>query len=216
MVARMNILVYGVLMRKLDPVKHEEKRREILEAAGRCFARSGFQGASISDICAEAGISPGHLYHYFENKEAIVGAMAGARLEAATAHFQKMMESPDALTALVSQLDGTKMRTKRGKQTMVLELLAEAARNPGMAKILQEHSRGMRALLSEFLRKGQTDGTIDPGLDAEGAAAILLSIADGTTALSLRHPKLDMEDTVGLLKILVARFLTPPSDRLQA
>jgi TetR/AcrR family transcriptional repressor of uid operon len=41
-------------MRKIDPVKHEEKRQEILEAAGRCFARKGFQGATISDICAEA------------------------------------------------------------------------------------------------------------------------------------------------------------------
>ncbi len=55
-------------MRKLDPVKHEEKRREILAAAGRCFARDGFRGASISQICAEAGISSGHLYHYFASK----------------------------------------------------------------------------------------------------------------------------------------------------
>ena len=42
-------------MRKLDPVRHEQRRREILAAAGRCFARDGFRGASISDICAEAG-----------------------------------------------------------------------------------------------------------------------------------------------------------------
>ena len=72
-------------MRKLDPVKHEEKRREILNAAERCFVRDGLQGASISSICAEARISPGHLYHYFTSKEAIVSAMIEVRLEEAAA-----------------------------------------------------------------------------------------------------------------------------------
>ncbi len=67
-------------MRKVDPVKYEEKRRDILQAAMQCFVRDGFRGASISDICAAAGISPGHLYHYFPGKEAIIGAMAETRL----------------------------------------------------------------------------------------------------------------------------------------
>src|SRR5215467_9131451 len=59
-------------MRRLDPVKHEEKRQEILAAAKACFARDGFLGISIADICQEAGISPGHLYHYFDSKDAIL------------------------------------------------------------------------------------------------------------------------------------------------
>jgi TetR/AcrR family transcriptional repressor of uid operon len=48
-------------VRTIDPAKHEEKRAEILEAAERCFARGGFHGATIAQICAEAKISPGHL-----------------------------------------------------------------------------------------------------------------------------------------------------------
>jgi TetR/AcrR family transcriptional repressor of uid operon len=68
-------------MRKVDPVKHEEKRREILTAAQRCFARDGFQGASTSQTCKEAKNSPGHLYHYFASKEDIVKAIAEMRLE---------------------------------------------------------------------------------------------------------------------------------------
>ena len=72
-------------MRRVDPVKHEEKKQEILGAARRCFIRNGFRGASIADICAEAGISPGHLYHYFPSKEAIVGAMGTAALNTGAA-----------------------------------------------------------------------------------------------------------------------------------
>ena len=42
-----------------------------LAAAQRCFVRSGFHGASMQDICAEAGMSPGNLYRYFPSKEAL-------------------------------------------------------------------------------------------------------------------------------------------------
>jgi len=79
-------------MRKVDPVKHEKKRRDILEAAARCFARDGFRGASTADICAEAKISPGHLYHYFASKEAIMGAMAEAKLGEAAARLRHMVQ----------------------------------------------------------------------------------------------------------------------------
>src|SRR3546814_2119100 len=95
-------------MRKLDPVKHEEKRREILNAAERCFVRDGLQGASISSICAEARISPGHLYHYFASKEAIVSAMIEVRLEEAAARFAKLAEGADVLSALFCEIEVTR------------------------------------------------------------------------------------------------------------
>ena len=56
-------------------LKHGEKRQEILGAAKRTFLRSGLRGASIAAICSEAGISPGHLYHYFDSKEAVFAAL---------------------------------------------------------------------------------------------------------------------------------------------
>ena len=68
-------------MRKVDRAKYDEKRQHILEAAEGCFQRDGFRGASISDICAAAGMSPGHLYHYFDSKEAIIEAIFESRLE---------------------------------------------------------------------------------------------------------------------------------------
>ena len=49
---------------------------EILAAAQRCFVRSGFHGASMQDICAEAGMSPGNLYRYFPSKEALIAGIA--------------------------------------------------------------------------------------------------------------------------------------------
>ena len=68
----------------------------ILHAAARCFVRDGFHRASISDICAEAGISPGHIYHYFENKEAIVGGIAELGMDQAITSLVKIMDTADA------------------------------------------------------------------------------------------------------------------------
>src|ERR1041384_4309671 len=53
-----------------------DRRLEILAAAQRCFVRAGFHGASMQDICAEAGMSPGNLYRYFPSKEALIAGIA--------------------------------------------------------------------------------------------------------------------------------------------
>lgn len=197
-------------MRTVDPVKHEQKRREILDAAERCFARDGFQGASISSICAEAGISPGHLYHYFESKEAIVGAIVEMSLEQATERFGRTMESSEALAALISEMEQARSRNEYGKNILILDMFAEAGRNPELAKVLQENSRGMQQILADFLCKGQSRGRIDPSLDAETAAAVLIGVIDGSKIMAVRAPSLNRMKTIELLQTLIVRFLTPP------
>lgn len=203
-------------MRKVDPVKHGEKRREILEAAGRCFVRDGFRGASISAICAEAGISPGHLYHYFASKEAIVAAMAGIRLQEEAARFERLEEGASVLDALIALVDRFRIGRHSAKQPLLLEMLAEAGREPAMAKVVQEISRAMRGLLADLLRKGQARGEIDAGLDPELAAALLMGVLDGGKALGIRAPELDEEKVVCLLKLLIARFLAPGAEVLES
>ncbi|WP_238015472.1 TetR/AcrR family transcriptional regulator [Dactylosporangium sp. AC04546] len=54
----------------------EQRMAEILDAAGRVFAASGYERATTNAIAAEAGVSPGSLYQFFANKEAIAAALA--------------------------------------------------------------------------------------------------------------------------------------------
>ncbi|MDR1935287.1 MAG: TetR/AcrR family transcriptional regulator, partial [Candidatus Accumulibacter sp.] len=125
-------------MRTVDPEKHEERKRQILKAAERCFTRDGFRGASISDICAEAKMSSGHLYHYFSSKEAIISALAGAKLAHATERVKRMLASDDPLGAFIEA--SLKARQEEPYlQTLVLNMLTEAMRNPALAGILREH-----------------------------------------------------------------------------
>lgn len=196
-------------MRRLDPVKHEEKRQEILAAARACFIREGFRGASIADICGEAGISPGHLYHYFPSKEAIVDAIATAALEEGARQFGELVESGNALSAIGTVIEEAKRRDLRAGFVLYLELMAETNRNPKLAKSLREISRRIRLILADFLKKGQAGGLIDPALDPETAATILFGILDGARMMTIRDPKLDMAKILDTIKILVRRFLQP-------
>jgi TetR/AcrR family transcriptional repressor of uid operon len=196
-------------MRTLDPIKHEEKRAGILAAAARCFARDGFRGASIADICAEAAISPGHLYHYFPSKEAIMSAMTKAGLARANERFREMMASSNAVEALLAEIGRPRPTHERPNPVVLLDMLAEAGRNPEIGKIVRDHSRDLRALVEDFLRASQKRGHIDRSLAVRLAAAILLSVLDGAKTLKIRDPKLDMAGAAALLRTLIERFLTP-------
>lgn len=203
-------------MRTLDPVKHDEKRQEILAAAARCIARDGFRGASTADICREAGISPGHLYHYFASKEEILTAITQGGLEHIAASFAQMMQSDDAIGALVSELDrhkGKRDPLARVLNMLVLDMLVEAGRNPVIAKIVQKNTTALHGMLVDFLQSAQLRGQIDPGLDADVTAGLLLCIIDGMKTLAIRDPDADMSAHIDLLKTLLSRFLSPPKKR---
>ena len=62
-------------MPKLKPEEVEQRRREIIDAARRCFLRRGFHQATTDEICREAAITPGSLYHYFRSKEDVIKAV---------------------------------------------------------------------------------------------------------------------------------------------
>src|SRR5687767_6652362 len=52
-----------------------EKRRMILDAAVRVFARQGFHSARVSDIANEAGVAYGLVYHYFDSKDEVLDTL---------------------------------------------------------------------------------------------------------------------------------------------
>jgi TetR/AcrR family transcriptional regulator, fatty acid metabolism regulator protein len=59
-------------MAKAPPV---DRRRQILDAAVRVFARQGFHSCRVSDIADEAGVAYGLVYHYFSSKEQVMNEL---------------------------------------------------------------------------------------------------------------------------------------------
>jgi AcrR family transcriptional regulator len=203
-------------MRKVDQANYDEKRRHILKAAQGCFQRNGFRGASIADICAAARMSPGHLYHYFDSKEAIIEALFELRLERAAATFVDLTLTPnvDLITTLCGWLDRRIKDVRAHGSSIGLEIRAESARNPTVAKIASRADRGVRELLSRLVREGQERGQIDPGLDPDIVAAVVHSIIFGLNRLgAVRDPKFDVKAASDMLELLMERFLRPQAIR---
>ncbi len=82
----------------LDPAL--ERREQILRAAMICFAKRGFHQTSMHDISAEAGISVGLIYRYFENKDAVISAMADEHKREIHEVLERARLAPSLLEAL--------------------------------------------------------------------------------------------------------------------
>jgi len=63
--------------------KHQRhsRRNQILDAAQRCFKKQGLHKTTLRDIAQEFGMSAGHIYNYFSNKEAIIEALVELRTQ---------------------------------------------------------------------------------------------------------------------------------------
>src|ERR1700704_4051429 len=77
-----------------------DRRTQILEAAIVCFAKRGFHQASMHDISAEAGISVGLIYRYFQSKEAVISTMAEQHKEEIHKVVERARQAPTLLESL--------------------------------------------------------------------------------------------------------------------
>src|SRR5262244_2463538 len=122
-------------MRRANVQAQSDRRAEILAAAQRCFVRSGFHGASMQDICAEAGMSPGNLYRSFPSKEALIAGIAERDRAEVGAHFARV----DLAQGLFNVLEGMAHHyfTKYPMERVLLctEVMSESRRNTEIARI---------------------------------------------------------------------------------
>lgn len=198
------------MVRKRVPEQHEGKRQQILAAAHRCFLQHGLQGASIAMICKEAAMSPGHLYHYFPSKDAIIEQMADDYLANLHAHFSGHSENEGIATVLLSELWSMKGWGELTHCRILFELLAEAGRNEKIRAILKQNTDGIRELLAETLRTGQSRGEVDPDLDPKHTSAVLVAVLDAAPMLPLMASDIGFEESRRLITTMVSRFLQTP------
>ncbi|MDE1570963.1 TetR/AcrR family transcriptional regulator [Aquabacter sp. P-9] len=186
-----------------------DQQRRILAAAVTCFARAGFHGTSMQQICAEAGMSPGALYRYFPSKESLIGAIVeGERAERARV-FEQLSAAPSFLEGLAAG-----MVTVLTEDTMVCsrlgpEIMAEAIRNARLREAVEPVEAESRDMLREALAAAVAAGDVDVGDDLENVLILLQAIGDGLVLHSQLHPEWKVADRVPALAAMVGRMLKP-------
>lgn len=171
----------------------DDRRVQILDAARVCFGRFGFHGASMHQICREAGMSPGALYRYFPSKESIIAAIAAdERVEALEILRTLSVEAPlvDRIVALcMAYLGGVKAR---GHGALMVEICVESIRNSALGRQFHEVECGVRDAVKVALTEASARGEIDPALDVEMALTVLFSIGDGLVLRMQLEPEFDL------------------------
>ena len=187
---------------------HADRQRDrILDAAERCFIERGFHAAGMAGIAETAGVSPGLIYRYFAGKREIVLAIIARQLEAKRANIAALA-SVDELARRLEALFG---QWQRGDPTvmsaaLLLDMSAEATRDPEIAVALGQSDRDGRDRLAEWMRQVGA-----PGDDAELDARVLMlqCLMQGLALRAAREPGLDatrVSDAVArLLPLLLGR-----------
>jgi len=150
----------------------DDKRRLILQAAVRVFARQGYEASPVGDVAREAGVAYGLVYHYFGSKDAVLEAVfreQWGRLLAAVALAEETGETAPEQLALVVKIV---LRTWRDDPDLVRLLVREITRSPHIDDELDEIGQAF-ASLERIIRRGQGEGTFRPDLDARLAAWML-------------------------------------------
>ena len=127
-----------------------DRPTQILDAAVACFAKRGFHQASMHDISAEAGISVGLIYRYFQNKEAVISAMADRHKQEIQEILERARQAPGLLESLEVLFTAHCGETEpQVVSAFVVDLFAEASRNTHVAELVRD--------VCETSMKGVTD-----------------------------------------------------------
>jgi AcrR family transcriptional regulator len=148
-----------------------EKRRVILDAAVRVFARQGFHTCRVSDIADEAGVAYGLVYHYFSSKEQILDTLFLERWDvmlAAIAAADASARPPrEKLRAIAAFIIDSYRHDPELMKVIIVEV-TRAANTFGLTHLakIREAYAGIAAIVSA----AQAEGVFRPEITPEFAA----------------------------------------------
>lgn len=168
-----------------------DRRAQILDAAIGCFVKRGFHQTSMHDISAEAGISVGLIYRYFENKEAVIAAMADRHKR----HIQELLEQAQGAPTLLEALEilftaHCCEESPNVQSTFVIDLYAQASRNPQIADIVRDVlGTSMDGLTSLIAQSAEAKTPAAHGLKPDELSELIFAVARGMLMFDILQPQ---------------------------
>ncbi len=159
--------------------RSDDKRRKILQAAVKVFARKGYFGAKVSEIARKAGVADGTIYLYFRNKEDILVSLFD----------EVMVEHLDKARAELASVEGAPARLK----AIALHHLRLLGANRDLAIVFQVELRQSTkfmerftaswlqdyfAIVNDVIEEGQREGTLRADLPRKVVAKALFGALD--------------------------------------
>ena len=166
-----------------------DRRTQILDAAIVCFAKCGFHQTSMHDISAEAGISVGLIYRYFANKEAVIAAMADRHKNQIHDLLERASQAPSLLESLEILFTANCCETAPHIQSaFVVDLYAEASRNPAVANLVRDVLQTTMAGVTELIARAPEARRAAHGLAPKQLADLIFAVARGMLMRDVLQP----------------------------
>ena len=149
----------------------EEKRRLILEASVRVFARKGYHTSRVGDIAEEAGIAHGLLYHYFSSKEEVLETVFRENWSELIEAFRRVEASEEPPLEQLEGIAKILLRSWRNDPDLVSVMVREVARSQHLQGQVDEITEGFQ-IIQRVIERGQADGSLRSEIDPRLASWI--------------------------------------------
>ena len=149
----------------------EEKRRLIIDAAVRVFARDGYHTSRVGDIAEEAGIAHGLLYHYFSSKEEVLATLFRENSGELLGRLAQVEQSDEPADEQLRGIAKILLRSWRNDPDLVSVMVREVARSSHLLEQVDEIRAGF-ATIQRVIERGQEQGIFRTGIDPQLASRI--------------------------------------------
>jgi len=181
-------------MPRVSDAYRDARRQSILDAAVACFERRGLHGTTTDDISAEAGLSNGALYRYFDGKNAIIEAIAAQRhahervlLDDALGHDDPRRALYDFVNSYFAWLaDPDELRRRR----VNVHVWAAALADERLATVIAEGIAPTRDA-ERAVEQAVVSGALPAHVDARGLVQVILALLQGFMLQAAWDPSID-------------------------
>ena len=206
---------YIDLMPRVSDEHLERRRRQIMDAAQRCFARKGFHETTLQDVFRESGLSAGAVYRYFKSKSDLVQAITAEEGGPHTAIIESALaqdpvpgadEIAGRMAAAVQDLSGPDGLGRVSPSAWV-----QALHDPAVADIVRGAWGPVRSYWITAAQRMRDDGRLPPGTDVDAVGAALFAVGPGFLLQQLILGGPDAATLQrGLRQLLRPEMLAPP------
>jgi len=174
-------------------LQREERRRQILDAALTVFSQKGFHASNVSDVAAQAGVSQGTIYWYFESKdELFTAAMLSVFIDfgqEAVTSMEACDTASEKLRALARSIEEFVARFE-GMFIMFLGYWASSADREEAGQVWVDLLIEFRDVVVGIIEEGIGNGEFKP-VDSEALVWALMASYDGLAAYQMLMPDID-------------------------
>jgi TetR/AcrR family transcriptional regulator, transcriptional repressor of aconitase len=182
----------------------DARRHEILAAARECFARFGYEGATVRRLEDATGLSRGAIFHHYRDKESLFLAVA----EDDAAAMVETVARNGLVQVMRDLLDraGSSDGDTAGWLGSQLEVSRRLRTDPAFARRWAERSAAIATATRERLQRQREAGVLRDDVPVEVLTQFLELAYDGMVLhLAMGRPRADLEKVLDLVEAAVRR-----------